>query len=93
MIAAPPLVTPRQLRHAREKSLHVQYTHTDVARLAKEVIAQTIADVELSLFGFWIREDKLHFEQAKLHIRELSLDQVSALWNEEPQMVIYLSKH
>ena len=76
MLVAPSLAIPRQPRHEREKSLHVQYSPSDVARLAKEVYASTIADVELSLFGFWIREDKLHYDQAKEHIRELNVDQV-----------------
>lgn len=79
MIVAPSLAIPRQRGHERKKSLHVNYTPSDVARLAKEIYEGTIADVELSLFGFWIREEKLHYEQARMHVRELSLDQVRTL--------------
>ena len=62
--------------HQRAQSLHVNWTEADVTRLAREIYNQTVADVHLSLFGFWIREDEQHYEIAKQHIRELGLDQV-----------------
>lgn len=63
--------------HTRDESLHVNYTVEDVERLAQEVHEETIADVHLSLFAFWIRDKEENYEMATKYIRELKLDQVS----------------
>ncbi|USP79124.1 uncharacterized protein yc1106_06398 [Curvularia clavata] len=60
--------------HQRGKSFHVNFTPDDVQRIAKEIYDQTIADVHLSLFSYWINESEEHYEEAKRHIRELRLD-------------------
>jgi hypothetical protein len=39
----------------------------------------TIADVHLSLFGYWIKESDGNFREAKKHLRELGVDRVSSL--------------
>ena len=62
--------------HQRTQSLHVKWTQADVTRLAREIYDETIAEVHLSLFGYWLREKDEHYEMAKQHIRELGLDQV-----------------
>ncbi|KAF1851441.1 uncharacterized protein K460DRAFT_391713 [Cucurbitaria berberidis CBS 394.84] len=62
-------------QHQRGHSLHVNWTLEDVARLARELYNKTIADVHLSLFGYWIQESEEHYDVAKQHIRELNLDQ------------------
>lgn len=68
--------TARKRFRQRHQSLHVNWTEADVTRLAQEVYDETIAEVHLSLFGFWIREQEEHYSMAKLYIRELGLDQV-----------------
>jgi hypothetical protein len=69
---------PANYQHERNKSLHVSWTVQDIQRMAQEIIDGTIASVHLSLLGYWIRESPEHYEMAKEHIRELSLDQVRA---------------
>jgi hypothetical protein len=64
-------------QHQRNKSLHVNWTQEDVERMAKEIYDESIAAVHLSLLGYWICEMPQHYEMARTHIRELSLDQVS----------------
>jgi hypothetical protein len=64
-------------QHQRNKSLHVNWTQEDVERMAKEIYDESIAAVHLSLLGYWICEMPQHYELARTHIRELSLDQVS----------------
>ncbi|CAO2657852.1 Nn.00g071120.m01.CDS01 [Neocucurbitaria sp. VM-36] len=59
----------------RGQSLHVDWTLKDVARMAREVYDETIAEVHLSLFGYWIQTNDEHYDIAKQHIRELGLDQ------------------
>ena len=39
----------------------------------------TIADVHLSLFGYWIKESDENFKEAKKHLRELGVDRVGLL--------------
>jgi hypothetical protein len=63
--------------HQRNESLHVKWTQNDVTRMAGEIYDESIPAVYLSLLGFWICENNAHYEMAKAHIRELSLDQVS----------------
>jgi hypothetical protein len=65
-------------QHVRNESLHVNWTMQDIIRMAQEIANGTIAPVHLSLLGYWIRESAAHYEMARIHIRELSLDQVSA---------------
>jgi hypothetical protein len=65
-------------QHERNESLHVNWTVQDIIRMAQEITDGTIAAVHLSLLGYWIRESAEHYEMAKIYIRELSLDQVSA---------------
>jgi hypothetical protein len=67
----------RRAQHLRNQSLYVTWTANDIERMAKEVSDETIADVHLSLLGYWICENTAHYEMAKHFIRELSLDQVS----------------
>ncbi|KAI8933598.1 hypothetical protein NX059_009328 [Plenodomus lindquistii] len=62
-------------QHRRGDSFHVNWTAQDLPRLAREVYDETIADVHLSLFAYWIREEVGHYELAKQHVRELALDQ------------------
>jgi hypothetical protein len=65
------------VKHSRGQSLHVNWTLEDVEHMVREIFDETIADVHLSLFGYWIREQPGNYETAKSYIRELSLDQVS----------------
>ncbi|CAG5171329.1 uncharacterized protein ALTATR162_LOCUS7309 [Alternaria atra] len=61
-------------RHQRRESLRVNLTPEDVERFAGEVRNMTIADVHLSLFGYWIKESDENFREAKKHLRELGVD-------------------
>lgn len=70
-------VSKAHVQHSRGHSLHVNWTPKDVERMAREICDETIADVHLSLFGYWIREQPENYDVAKAYIRELSLDQVS----------------
>lgn len=63
--------------HQRDPSFCVTFSPDEVLRLAKEVYDETVAEVTLSLFIFWVCEKEDHYEAAKLHVRELGLDQVS----------------
>ncbi|KAL1794887.1 hypothetical protein ACET3X_006703 [Alternaria dauci] len=60
--------------HQRHESLHVNLTPEDVKRFAAEIRNMTIADVHLSLFGYWIKESDENFKEAKKHLRELGVD-------------------
>jgi hypothetical protein len=62
--------------HERSQSLQVHWAVEDVERMAKEIYDGTIADVHLSLFGYWICTCSGNYEIAKAYIRELGLDQV-----------------
>ncbi|KAI4622680.1 uncharacterized protein J4E87_006247 [Alternaria ethzedia] len=64
-------------RHRRNESLHVNLSPEEVKKYADEVRNMTIADVHLSLFGYWIKESDKHFQEAKKYLRELGLDRVS----------------
>lgn len=64
--------------HGHDKSLHVSFSLEEVAILAKEIYDDTVAEVTFSLFTYWVCGSRENYEQAKLHIRELGLDQVSA---------------
>jgi hypothetical protein len=66
----------RSVHHMRDLSFHVKYSPVEIERIAREVYDETVAEVHLSLFIFWISESPKHYEQAKEHIRELGLDQV-----------------
>ena len=46
--------------------------------MAREILDETIADVHLSLLGYWICKQSANYELAKDYIRELGLDQVSS---------------
>lgn len=70
-------IQQRRAQHLRNESLHVTWTANDIQRMAKEISDETIADVHLSLLGYWICKSTAHYEMAKRFIRELSLDQVS----------------
>lgn len=61
---------------AGSEELRVTYSRRDAVRLAQEVYAQTIAEVNLTLFGGWIRQSDNNYQVAKSLIRELALDQV-----------------
>ncbi|KAI4920950.1 hypothetical protein J4E85_009065 [Alternaria conjuncta] len=61
-------------RHRRNESLHVNLSAEEVKKYADEVRNMTIADVHLSLFGYWIKESDEHFQEAKKYLRELGLD-------------------
>jgi hypothetical protein len=65
--------------HQHDKSFHVTYDEAAVERMAREVKQETIAEVELSLFGHWINESEEKYEMAKKYIRELGLDAVSPM--------------
>jgi ABC-type Zn2+ transport system substrate-binding protein/surface adhesin len=64
-------------RHRRSGSLHVNLTPQEVKQYADQVRDMTIADVHLSLFGWWIKESDENFKEAKKHLRELGVDSVS----------------
>ncbi|KAF2662530.1 hypothetical protein K491DRAFT_709884 [Lophiostoma macrostomum CBS 122681] len=57
------------VHHVRDLSFHVTYSSVEVERIAREVYDETIAEVHLSLFIFWISESPKHYEQAKEYIR------------------------
>jgi hypothetical protein len=67
---------PVKYQHARNESLHVNWTAQDIIRMSQEITESTIPAVHLSLLAYWIRESPEHYQTAKEHIRELSLDQV-----------------
>lgn len=71
------MAAPRESHHARDPSFHVAFSPEEVAQVAREIADETVAEVTLSLFIFWVREKREHYEEAKLHIRQLSLDKVS----------------
>ena len=71
----PPVPSAQRLRPA---SVLVSYTPEQIAQLVKEVYDGTIAGVSLSLFSCWIRQKWENYEEAKKHIRELSVDLVTA---------------
>ncbi|KAF2180413.1 hypothetical protein K469DRAFT_753397 [Zopfia rhizophila CBS 207.26] len=56
-------------------SFKVKYPPEEVAKLASEVLDNTIAEVHLSLFTYWICQSDENYDQAKAHIRELGLCQ------------------
>ncbi|OAL54162.1 hypothetical protein IQ07DRAFT_629267 [Pyrenochaeta sp. DS3sAY3a] len=60
---------------ASSGELRVTYSRRDAVRLAQEVYDQTIAEVNLTLFGGWIRQSDNNYQVAKSLIRELGLDQ------------------
>ncbi|KAF1835323.1 hypothetical protein BDW02DRAFT_578916 [Decorospora gaudefroyi] len=60
--------------HQRNESLHVNLAPEDLVRVAAEIYNETIADVSLSLFIYWIRESVENYEIAKRYVRELGLD-------------------
>jgi hypothetical protein len=62
--------------HERDQSLEVHWTAKDVQHMAKEIYDGTIADVHLSLLGYWIRTCSGNYDVAREYIRELGLDQV-----------------
>ncbi|KAI4943638.1 hypothetical protein J4E91_009275 [Alternaria rosae] len=61
-------------RHRCNESLHVNLSPEEVKKYVDEVRNMTIADVHLSLFGYWIKESDEHFQEAKKYLRELGLD-------------------
>jgi hypothetical protein len=65
-----------QYRRGNE-SIDLTYTETDIARMAEEVKSETIADVNLSLFVYYILKSDENYELAKKYVRELGLDAVS----------------
>lgn len=65
-----------QPAHNRGSSFHVTYKPEEIRQLVKEIQEETIADVHLSLFTYWICEKSENYEEARKHIRELGLDQV-----------------
>jgi ABC-type Zn2+ transport system substrate-binding protein/surface adhesin len=74
-----PTPSSSHYRHQRHESLHVNFTPEDVKRIAGEIRDKTVADVHLSLFGYWIKESDENFKEAKKHLRELGVDRVSCL--------------
>lgn len=58
------------------ESLHVNLTKDDVKRIADEIKDETIADVNLSLFSYWIKSSDENYATARREIRELGLDHV-----------------
>ncbi|EUC41117.1 hypothetical protein COCMIDRAFT_40665 [Bipolaris oryzae ATCC 44560] len=61
-------------KHQRFESLHVNFSHDEVRRIAQEIYDETVAEVNLSLFSYWVNESSKNYEEASLHIRELRLD-------------------
>ncbi|PSN71775.1 hypothetical protein BS50DRAFT_617184 [Corynespora cassiicola Philippines] len=51
------------------------YTPEKIQTIAQEIRDGTIADVILDLFTIWICEKQENYEKARVHIRELGLDQ------------------
>jgi hypothetical protein len=60
----------------RKPSTQLQWTPEDIERMASEIHDGTITDFNLSLLGYWIRTSTANYVVAKIHIRELGLDQV-----------------
>jgi hypothetical protein len=59
-----------------DNEFSVRYSTEELVQLARELHEDTIADVHLSLLTYWICASKDNYEEAKIHIRELSVDQV-----------------
>jgi hypothetical protein len=70
------MAAPGEVHHARDESFQVAFSPKEVAQVAKEIADETVAPVTLSLFIFWVREKPENYEEAKSHIRQLSLDKV-----------------
>jgi hypothetical protein len=71
----------------------VRFSSEELAQLASELREETIADVHLSLLTYWICESKDNYEEAKVHIRELNIDQVSCSVTEgQPQHIAFDAK-
>jgi hypothetical protein len=70
------MAAPPGSHHVRDPSFHVTFSPEEVAQVAREISDETVAEVTLSLFIFWVREKREHYEQAKVHIRQLALDKV-----------------
>lgn len=59
-----------------QEYLHVNLTEEDVKRIAGEIKDETIAEVNLSLFSYWIKSSDENYTAARKEIRELGLDHV-----------------
>ncbi|KAF2006501.1 hypothetical protein P154DRAFT_600354 [Amniculicola lignicola CBS 123094] len=59
----------------QQLDVRVVWSPEEVVQLARQTYDETIDEVILSLFAFWIRESEGHYEFAKRHVRELALDQ------------------
>ncbi|KAI1544087.1 hypothetical protein PtrSN001A_002846 [Pyrenophora tritici-repentis] len=70
----PEEVSDNLYQHSRPASLHVTLSSNDLERLTKELYEQTIADVHLSLFAFWINTSPENYHVARKHVRELGCD-------------------
>ncbi|CAA9967016.1 hypothetical protein PTMSG1_10375 [Pyrenophora teres f. maculata] len=70
----PKEVSNRLYHHQRQPSLYVTLSSNDLERLTEELYDQTIADVHLSLFIFWINTSSENYDVARKYIRELSCD-------------------
>jgi hypothetical protein len=71
----------------------VRFSSEELAQLASELREETIADVHLSLLTYWICESKDNYEEAKVHIRELNIDQVSySVTESQPQYIAFGAK-
>ncbi|RAR03476.1 hypothetical protein DDE82_005140 [Stemphylium lycopersici] len=57
-----------------QEYLHVNLTEEDVKRIAGEIKDETIAEVNLSLFSYWIKSSDENYTAARKEIRELGLD-------------------
>ena len=62
----------------RQTSTQLQWAPGDIERMAKEVYDGTITNFDLSLLGYWIRTSTGNYDVARIYLRELGLDQVSA---------------
>lgn len=63
--------------HQRDLSSTVNWAWSEFERIATQLYDGTIADIELSLFAYWIIEKEENYRIAKGLVRELALDQVS----------------
>lgn len=68
--------TERDAANDKRESFHVNLAPEEVDSMVQEIYDQTIPEVYLSLFIYWIRESDENYDSAKGLIREMGLDQV-----------------
>lgn len=70
--------TSQTTPHLRDTSLKVCFPPEQVEKTTREIKDGKVAEEIFALFTLWVCEDAANYDQAKVYIRELSVDQVRA---------------